>query len=95
MESGNFPDWRRMVSGRKKLAQYLDAFQDCMDPSIRKMICAPCSNCKGQTRSLLEHYEVFEKTGIWYTGMVELMVNAMVDIEKPFIEWPDEEDDDM
>jgi len=26
---------------------------------------------------------------------VELMVNAMVDIEKPFIEWPDDEDDDM
>jgi Fe-S oxidoreductase len=95
MESGNFPDWRRMVSGRKKLEQYLNAFQGEMDPSIRKMICAPCSNCKGQTRDLLQHYEVFEKTGIWYTGLVELMVNAMVDQEKPYIEWPDDEDDDM
>jgi Fe-S oxidoreductase len=96
MGSGNFPDWRKLISGRKKLSQYLNAFQGEMDPSIRKMICAPCSNCKGMTRDLLESYEVFEKTGIWYTGMVELMVNAMVDQEKPFVEWPDDqEDDDM
>ncbi len=94
MESGNFPDWRRLVSGRKKLAQYLEAFKDEMDPSIRKMICSPCSNCKGQTRDLLENYDVWEKTGIWYTGLVELMVNAMVDQEKPFVEWPDDDDDD-
>jgi hypothetical protein len=26
--------------------------------------------------------------------LVELIVNAMVDLEKPFIEWP-EEDEDM
>jgi Fe-S oxidoreductase len=95
MGSGNFPDWKRLVSGRKKLAQILDAFQGEMDPSIRKMVCAPCSNCKGQIRDMMEQYEVFEKTGIWYTGMVELMVNAMVDIEKRFLEWPDDEDDDM
>jgi len=94
MGSGNFPDWKRAVSGRKKLSQILGAFQGEMDPSIRKMLCAPCSNCKGQIRDLLEYYEVFEKTGIWYTGMVELMVNAMVDQEKPFIEWPDDEDED-
>ena len=42
----------------------------------------------------LNSYEVFEKTGIWYTGLVELMVNAMVDVEKPYLEWPDDEDDD-
>ena len=96
MSSGNFPDWKRLVSGRKKLSQILNAFQGEMDPSIRKMVCAPCSNCKGQIRDMLESYEVFEKTGIWYTGMVELMVNAMVDQEKPFLEWPgDEDDDDM
>ncbi len=94
MESGNFPDWRRLVSGRMKLTQYLEAFKDEMDPAIRKMVCAPCSNCKGQTRNLFASYEVFERTGIWYTGLVELMVNAMVDQEKPFIEWPDDEDDD-
>jgi Fe-S oxidoreductase len=94
MDSGNFPDWRRVVSGRKKLQQYLEAFKDEMDPSIRKMICAPCSNCKGQTRDLLESYDVWEKTGIWYTGLVELMVNAMVEVEKPFVEWPDDKEDD-
>ncbi len=55
---------------------------------------SPCSNCKGMIRDLFEHYEVFEKTGIWYTGLVEMMVNALVDVEKPYIEWPDEEDDD-
>jgi Fe-S oxidoreductase len=96
MSSGNFTDWKRLVSGRKKLSQILNAFQGEMDPSIRKMVCAPCSNCKGQIRDMLESYEVFEKTGIWYTGLVELMVNAMVDQEKPFLEWPgDEDDDDM
>jgi len=93
MSSGNFPDWKLKVSGRKKMQQVLDAFQGEMDPSIRKMLCAPCSNCKGQIRDMFEHYEFFEKTGIWYTGLVELMVNAMVDQEKPFLEWPDDEDD--
>lgn len=94
MGSGNFPDWKKLLSGRKKLQQILGAFQEEMDPSIRKMVCAPCSNCKGMIRDMLEHYEVFDKTGIWYTGMVELMVNAMVDQPKPFIEWPGEEDED-
>lgn len=94
MSSGNFTDWKRLVSGRKKLSQILSAFQGEMDPSIRKMVCAPCSNCKGQIRDMLESYEVFEKTGIWYTGLVELMVNAMVDQKKPFLEWPGDEDDD-
>ncbi|MDA8405949.1 MAG: (Fe-S)-binding protein [Deltaproteobacteria bacterium] len=94
MSSGNFTDWKRLVSGRKKLTQILNAFQGEMDPSIKKMVCAPCSNCKGQIRDMLESYEVYEKTGIWYTGLVELMVNAMVDQEKPFLEWPGEDDDD-
>ncbi len=93
MSSGNFADWKRLVSGRKKLQQILNAFQGEMDPSIRKMVCSPCSNCKGMIRDMLEHYEVFEKTGIWYTGLVEFMVNAMVDQEKPYIDWPDDEDD--
>ncbi|MEW6348524.1 MAG: (Fe-S)-binding protein [Thermodesulfobacteriota bacterium] len=94
MGSGNFPDWKMLVSGRKKLAQMLGAFQGEMDPSVRKMVCAPCSNCKGMIRDMLGRYEVFEKTGIWYTGMVELMVNAMVEQEKPFVEWPDDVDED-
>ncbi len=92
MSSGNFTDWKIKLSGRKKLTQILNAFQGEMDPSIRKMVCAPCSNCKGQIRDVMESYDVWEKTGIWYTGLVELMVNAMVEQEEPFIEWPDEED---
>jgi Fe-S oxidoreductase len=93
MSSGNFADWRVKISSRKKLQQILGAFPGEMDPSIRKMVVAPCSNCKGAIRDILTHYEVFEKTGIWYTGMVELMVNAMVDIEEPFLEWPGDDDD--
>ncbi|MBM3300138.1 MAG: (Fe-S)-binding protein, partial [Deltaproteobacteria bacterium] len=71
MNSGNFSDWKRLVSARKKLQQILDAFQgDEIDPAIRKMVVAPCSNCKGMIRDMLDHYEVFDKTGIWYTGLV-------------------------
>jgi Fe-S oxidoreductase len=96
MDSGNFPDWKRLISGRKKLQQILNAFEGEMDPSIRKMVCAPCTNCKGMIRDMMEYYQVFPKVGLWYTGLVELMVNAMVDQEKPFIEWPEEaEDEDM
>jgi Fe-S oxidoreductase len=87
MQSMNFPDWRNMVSGRMKLKQILDTFQDVIDPSIKKYVCAPCSNCKGQIRGLFEHYGIWEKSSILYGGLVELMVNAMADIEKPFIEW--------
>jgi Fe-S oxidoreductase len=95
MSSGNFPDWKRLVSSRKKLAQILDAFQGEMDPSVRKMVCAPCSNCKGAIRDMMDHYDVFGKTGIYYTGMVEMMVNAMVDIDARYVEWPDDKEDDM
>ncbi len=96
MSSGNFTDWKIKLSGRKKLQQILGAFQGEMDPELKKMVCAPCSNCKGQIRDIMETYEVYEKTGIWYTGLVEMMVNAMVEQEQPFLDWPGEdEDDDM
>ena len=87
MSSLNFKDWRVHVSGRMKLKQILEAFQDVPDPEIKKYICAPCSNCKGQIRDLLSSYNIGEKYGIRYGGLVELVVNAMADIEKPFIEW--------
>jgi Fe-S oxidoreductase len=89
MPSLNFPDWRSSVSARMKFKQILEAFQDLIDPSIKKMVCAPCSNCKGAIRDLLAYYNAWEKTGIAYTGLVEIIVNAMVDIKKPYIEWPD------
>jgi Fe-S oxidoreductase len=89
MPSLNFPDWRSSVSARMKFKQILDAFQDVIDPSIKKMVCAPCSNCKGAIRDLLAYYNAWEKTGIAYTGLVEIIVNAMVDIKEPYIEWPE------
>ncbi|MGA2324979.1 MAG: (Fe-S)-binding protein [Bryobacteraceae bacterium] len=87
MSGNNFPDWRFHVSGRKKLEQILNAFSDCLDPSIPKYICAPCSNCKGQFRDLLAYYGLWENHRILYGGLVELIVNAMVNVKPGFIEW--------
>jgi len=87
MSSTNFKDWRENISSRMKLKQILETFQDVMDPGIRKYVCAPCSNCKGAIRDLLNDNGLAEKYGIRYGGLVELVVNAMADIEKPFIEW--------
>jgi hypothetical protein len=38
-------------------------------------------------RDLIDHYELREKEGITYAGLVELMVNAMVDVKPGFIKW--------
>jgi Fe-S oxidoreductase len=83
----NFPDWRVHLSGRMKLKQILNVFQDVIEPENKKYVCAPCSNCKGQIRDLLTYYNIGEKYGIRYGGLVELVVNAMVDMKKPFIDW--------
>ena len=87
MSGQNFGDWRFQVAGRKKFEQVLNAFKDELDPSIPKYLCAPCSNCKGQLRDLLEYYGVWEKHKILYGGLVELIVNCMVDAKPGFIEW--------
>jgi len=87
MSPYNFQDWRLSISGRKKLKQVLEAFSDHPEPETKKYLCAPCSNCKGQLRDLFQYYNVWEKSGILYGGLVELIVNAMVDIKGPFIEW--------
>jgi Fe-S oxidoreductase len=86
-QSTNFPDWRSSVSGRMKMKQILEAFKDVPDPEIKKYVCAPCSNCKGQFRDMFEYYGAWEKSGLFYGGLVELIVNAMADLEKPFIQW--------
>ncbi len=83
----NFEDWRFKVSGRKKLQQILDAFSDCMEPETNKYYCAPCSNCKGQARDLIKYYELWDKHRILYGGLVELVINAMVDVPEGFIDW--------
>jgi Fe-S oxidoreductase len=80
MSSSNFMDWRMNVSGRLKVVQILEAFHDCLDPSVRKYVCAPCSNCKGQIGDLLTYYELDKKYNIVYGGLAELVANAMTDI---------------
>ncbi|WP_456469394.1 (Fe-S)-binding protein [Archaeoglobus sp.] len=87
MQSMNFPEWRSAVAARMKFKQTLEAFKDCISPEINKYLCAPCSNCKGAIRDMLDYYNAPEKCSIYYGGLVELMVNAMVDLEEPFIEW--------
>ncbi len=88
MSGNNFEDWRFHISGRKKLEQILDAFSDCVDDtSVNKYICAPCSNCKGQFRDMIAYYDLWNKYHIGYGGLVELIVNAMVDVNPDFIDW--------
>jgi Fe-S oxidoreductase len=87
MSGNNFADWRVSVAGRIKFKQILDAFADQPGPDVKKYLCAPCSNCKGQFRDMLQYYGALEKSGITYGGLVELIVNAMVDVKEPFIKW--------
>jgi hypothetical protein len=42
---------------------------------------------KGQFRDLLSYYDLWGKTRLLYGGLVELIVNAMVDVKPGFIEW--------
>lgn len=90
MNSQNFPQFRDEVASRVKFNQILGAFKDTIqDPSIPKYICAPCSNCKGAMRSILEHYDATDKFNLQYGGLVELMVNALVSMKKPYLEFLD------
>lgn len=92
INSPNFPQFRDMVSARMKFNQILNAFSDTIsDPSVPKYICAPCSNCKGAIREILHFYKATEKFNVQYGGLVELMVNALVSIKKPFLEFLAEE----
>jgi Fe-S oxidoreductase len=82
----NFPDWKLGLGGRMKVKQVLDVFQDVISPDIMKYICSPCSNCKGQFRDLIQYYELEKRCNIHYTGLVEFIVNAMVDTPMKYIE---------
>jgi Fe-S oxidoreductase len=82
----NFTDWKLGISGRMKVKQILDTFQDIISPEIKKYICAPCSNCKGQFRDLIQYYELEERANIHYTGLVEFIVNAMVDTPMKYLD---------
>jgi Fe-S oxidoreductase len=89
MSGHNFGDWRHHLTGRRKFRQILEAFQgEPMDGEEHpKYVCAPCSNCKGQLRDIISYYDAWEKAGIYYGGLVELMVNAMVDVKPGYIDW--------
>jgi len=90
MSRNNIEIWRNNISGRKKMSQIAGAFADCLSPDIKKYICAPCSNCKGQIREILEHNNLLEKNSLQYGGIVELIVNAMVDVKPGYIKWEEE-----
>lgn len=85
MNSLNFAQWRKNVSQRMKAKQILEVFAG-VDPAAPKYICAPCSNCKGSMRDILENYGLGQHN-YHYGGLVELIVNAMVDLPKPYLEW--------
>ncbi len=90
MSRNNIEPWRNNISGRKKMDQILRAFGDCLGPETKKYVCAPCSNCKGQIRELIAHNNLLEEQGLQYGGIVELVVNAMVDTNPGFIKWEEE-----
>jgi hypothetical protein len=86
MSGSNMLDWRLNIAGRMKVKQVMDVFQDVIGPETVKYISAPCSNCKGQFRDLITYYNLGELFNIHYTGFAESIVNAMVELSKPFLE---------
>ncbi|OGN98989.1 MAG: 4Fe-4S ferredoxin [Chloroflexi bacterium RBG_13_51_18] len=90
MSDVNFTDWKVNVSGRMKFIQILEAFADQPGPEVGKYLCAPCLNCKLQFKDMFKYYGAREKSGIICGGLAELIVNAMVDVKKPFITWDEE-----
>ena len=88
MSGHNFASWRHHILGRRKFRQVLTAFQEePMDQEHPKYVCVPCSNCKGQLRDIITFYDAWEKAGIYYGGLVELMVNAMVGAKPGYVDW--------
>jgi Fe-S oxidoreductase len=90
MDTLNFSEWRNNVSARMKVKQTIDVFQDILDPDIQKYVIAACSNCKGALRDAIDHYDLKDKVGISYTGLADVIVNAMVDLPGPYLEWDPE-----
>ena len=87
MNGLNFGEWRSAVAGRMKLKQILSAFnREELESQVPKFVCAPCSNCKGQIRGLLEYYPEAAKANIRYTGLVELIANGLAELPRPYIE---------
>ena len=90
MSRNNIEAWRNNISGRRKMEQICGAFKECLGPETQKYVCAPCSNCKGQIREMIAHNNLLEANSLAYGGIVELIVNAMVDVAPGFIKWEEE-----
>jgi len=90
MDTLNFSEWRNNIPARMKIKQCIDVFQDILDPDIRKYVIAPCSNCKGALRDAINNYHLKDDLGIHYTGLADVIVNAMVDLPEPYLEWDPE-----
>ncbi len=86
MSGYNFTEWRNLVSSRKKFLQILNAFQE-EPPDVPKYVCAPCSNCKGAIRDMINYYHAEKRSSLYYGGLVELIVNALVGMKKPIIRF--------
>jgi Fe-S oxidoreductase len=87
MDTLNFSEWRNNVSARMKIKQSIDVFKDILDPEIQKYVIAACSNCKGALRDAIDHFDLKEQLGISYTGLADVIVNSMVDLPEPYLEW--------
>ncbi|MCS7144546.1 MAG: (Fe-S)-binding protein [Archaeoglobaceae archaeon] len=83
INSLNFPEFKKTVSGRVKFSQILNSFQD-VPPHERKFVCAPCSNCRSMLRDLFAFYKAGEKCRIHECGLAELIANAMLDAKMSF-----------
>ncbi len=94
MNNLNFAEFRNTLSTRMKFKQILDAFADTIENTeIPKYICAPCSNCKGAIRDILEYYGATAKYNLQYDGLVELMVNGLASLDRPYLEFLLDEED--
>lgn len=93
MHHMNYSDYRENISARMKLKQILDAFgpEAIYKKDLVKYICAPCSNCKGTFREMLEYWGLTENYNFQYGGLVEMVVNAMTKFDTPFFEWQRDE----
>ncbi|MEG0791010.1 MAG: hypothetical protein RSG23_05230, partial [Gordonibacter sp.] len=82
---------RRLGYGRgarKKFEQIINAFGDeFSNPNVVKYVCAPCSNCKGTIRDLLKVYKTTATYNVQYGGLVDLMVNGLASMDKPYLEF--------
>jgi Fe-S oxidoreductase len=82
MHPYNFDQWKNKVAARMKVKQIINAFKEENQLQIKKYVCAPCSNCKGEIRDFITHYGLFKDYGINYGGLAELVVNAMPEINR-------------